>query len=270
MAGSTRPPQTPASLKRDLEAVGIGAGMTLVVHASLSAIGWVVGGAPTVVAALIEILGDSGTLAMPAATPLCADPADWSSPRVAEQWLETVRASLPIFDPRTTPSTMGAIAEAFRGWPGTRRSHHPLESVCARGPLAEELTRDHPLAFPEGPGSPFGKMHDAGGWVLLLGVGFNRCTALHYAESVSSARRTTTCRFPVMRPSGREWIEVPNVADDNDTLFPRIGEGYVSSSPEVCAGKVGEASAVVFPMRSLVAYAKAYFEDHLEAGTAEG
>ena len=72
---------------------------------------------------LIEALGEDGTLAIPAATPQCAE-------------LEP----LTVFDAETTPTKMGAIAEAFRTWPGTLRSTHPLESVCARGPLAAEIT----------------------------------------------------------------------------------------------------------------------------------
>ena len=94
---------------------------------------------------------------MPAATPHCADPATWREPKVPHAWIDEMRESVPPFDVRTTPTTMGAIPEAFRNWPGTRRSEHPLESVCVRGPRAVEVTRDHPIAFSEGPGSPFAR-----------------------------------------------------------------------------------------------------------------
>ncbi len=58
--------------------------MTLVVHSSLSSIGWVVGGAPTIVSALLDAIGETGTLAMPSATPHCADPATWTDPQVPQ------------------------------------------------------------------------------------------------------------------------------------------------------------------------------------------
>lgn len=154
---------------------------------------------------------------------------------------------------------MGAIAETFRTWPGTLRSEHPLESVCASGPRAEEITREHPLAFSEGPGSPFAKLYDLDSRILLLGVGFNRCTALHFAESLVAKRRTTTVRFPRRVGARREWVEVPNVADDNDTHFPVIGERYRAAA-RATERTLGEAAALLFPMRDLVDFGRAYFE----------
>jgi aminoglycoside 3-N-acetyltransferase len=246
-------------LRRDLADIGVEPGQTLIVHSSLGAIGWVVGGPSAVVRALLDAVGDRGNLAMPAATPHCGDPATWRDPKIPEAWIDEVRASLPPFDARTTPTTMGAIPEAFRTWPGTRRSGHPLESVCARGPRAEEITREHPIAFSEGPGSPFARLHDLDSWILLAGVGFNRCTALHFAESLVARRRTTTVRILRVGDAGREWVEVPNVADDNDTHFPIIGARYLSAAgaPE---GTIGEAKAVCVRMRDLVDFARGYFE----------
>lgn len=262
MAATTmdRPPITLARIRRDLESLGVERGTTLTVHSSLSAIGWVLGGPPTVVRALLEVLGERGTLAMPSATPHCGDPATWSSPRVPETWLDEVREHLPVFDPATTPTSLGAIPETFRTWPATLRSDHPLESVCARGPLAAEIIREHPLAFSEGPGTPFAKLHDADSRVLLLGVGFNRCTALHLAETLVDKRRTTTVRFPTMRDGRRAWVEMPNVADDNDRHFPVIGQKYLAAAGKAKRGLIGEAEATLFPMRDLVRFAVGYFE----------
>jgi aminoglycoside 3-N-acetyltransferase len=259
MASVDRRPITESMLRRDLATLGVEPGTTLMVHSSLRAIGWVLGGAPTVVRALIAAVGEPGTLAMPAATPHCADPATWREPVVAPEWLEEMRANLPVFDPGTTPTTMGAIPETFRNWPGTLRSSHPLESVCARGPRAEEIVRHHPLAFFEGPDSPFGTLHDLDGRILLLGVGFNRCTALHTAESLSSRRRTMTVRFPYMEGGRREWVEVDNVANDLDTHFPIVGAQYLAAG-RATEGSIGEARAIYLRMRDLVAFARDYFE----------
>lgn len=256
-----RPPIPGRRLRRDLEALGVQPGMTLVVHSSLSSIGWVVGGAPVVVGALVGALGEGGTLAMPAATPLCADPATWSPP-VPAAWLTEVRDHLPLFDRRTTPTSMGAIPETFRNWPGTLRSDHPLESVCARGPLAAEITGGHPLEFCEGPGTPFGRLSDLEGRVLLIGVGFDRCTALHLAESLAENRRTTTFRVPRLKDGRRVWVEIANVADDNGRHFPAIGERYLATG-RAQVGSIGEAPSLLFSMADLVAFAKGYFEAQL-------
>lgn len=254
----TEQPKTEGRLRDDLAAIGVANGMTLMVHSSLSSIGWVVGGPQTLVRALLHLVGETGTLAMPAATPQCADPATWKDSPVPESWLAEVRESLPLFDPRTTPTSMGAIPEAFRTWPDTLRSNHPLESVCARGFAASEVTLEHPLAFSEGIGGPFGKLYEMDSWVLLLGVGFNRCTALHFAESLVKQRRVTTVRFPTMNNGRRIWMEVPNVADDNDTFFPIIGPKYVSTG-KARQGFVGDAPSLLFSMPGLVDFAVAYF-----------
>lgn len=253
---------TGSSLRIQLEGLGLEPGSLLMVHSSLSAPGFVLGGAPTVVGALVDVLGEEGTLAMPAATPYCADPAGWPGPRVPESRLEELRRHLPPFDVRTTPTSMGAIPETFRTWPGTLRSDHPVESVCARGPRAAEITASHPRAFSEGPGTPFGRLHDLGATVLLLGVGFNRCTALHLAETLAAKRRTTTVRFPVLEEGRRVWVEVPNVADDDDTHFPRIGRAYLATG-RARQGRVGRADAAFFPMQDLVRFAVDYFAEML-------
>ena len=255
-------PRTEAGLQRDLATIGVTQGTTLAVHSSLSAIGWVVGGAPTVVHALLSVLGKSGTLVMPAATPHCADPATWSNPRLPEAWLADVREHLPVFDARTTPTALGAICESFRNWPSTLRSDHPVESVCARGVAASTIVSEHPLAFSEGPGGPFEKLYKLNCQILLLGVGFNRCTALHFAESLVDRRRVKTLRFPLLENGQRVWMEVPNVADDNGAHFPTIGQEYVAEEG-VRQGKIGDAASMLFPMRSLVEFAVRYFDDVL-------
>lgn len=257
-----RPPKTETSLRRDFAGIGVTGEMTLLVHSSLSSIGWVVGGAATVVRALLGVLGERGTLVMPAATPHCTDPATWASPRVPEAWLAEVREHLPIFDPRTTPTARGAICETFRTWPDTLRSNHPVESVCARGAASTTITCEHPLAFSEGRGGPFEKLYDLDCRVLLLGVGFNRCTALHFAESLVGKRRVKTLRFPLLEHGQRVWTEVPNVADDNDTHFPVIGREYVSAEG-VRHGTIGDARSMLFPMRGMVDFAVKYFRDVL-------
>ena len=153
----------------------------------------------------------------------------------------------------------GCYPETFRTWPGTFRSNHPLESVCVRGPGAAAITREHPLAYSEGPGSPFSKLHELDSSILLLGVGFNRCTALHFAEALMPTRRTMTVRFPGLEESRRVWIEVPNVADDNDTHFPIIGAQFLATG-SAAEGQIGDAKAIHLRMRDLVKFACGYFE----------
>ncbi|MDN5216471.1 AAC(3) family N-acetyltransferase [Fulvivirgaceae bacterium BMA12] len=254
--------QTKDSLIEDLWSIGVKPGMDLMVHSSLSAIGWVLGGAPTVVTALLEVIGRQGTLVMPSATPLCADPTSWDEVSVPDKWLEDIRINLPVFDVKTTPTTMGAIAECFRTWPHTIRSNHPISSVCANGARAQEIVSEHALAFSEGAGTPFEKLYDLNASVLLLGVGFNRCTVLHFAESLVSNRRTKLSRFPMLKDGQRIWEEVPDMGNDNSTHFPAVGEKFVADK-NAQSGLIGQAKSTLFSVPELVRFARPYFEKFL-------
>jgi aminoglycoside 3-N-acetyltransferase len=228
------------------------------VHSSLGRVGWTVGGPTTVIRALLEALGPEGTLVMPAESPSISDPSEWGDDRVKKEWHDTIRAHLPVFDPLTTPTTMGAIPEAFRTFPGTVRSNHPLVSVCANGRLAAKITKHHALAFCEGPGTPFEKLYELESFTLLLGVGFDRCSSLHYAESLVPGRRTTVSRFPMMQEGKRVWVDMPDMAADNGAHFPIVGAQFAKFC-QTRVGRVGAAEATLFSTRELVDFAKDYF-----------
>ena len=251
-------PNTEKSLVRDLSELGLRSGMTVMIHSSLGNVGWTVGGPVTIIRALIAVLGPKGTLVMPAESPHVSDPSGWNDERVKEEWHDTIREHLPVFDPRTTPTTMGAIPEAFRTYPGTRRSVHPLVSVCANGHLAGEITRVHSLEFCEGRGTPFEKLYDLDGQTLLLGVGFNRCTSLHYAESLTPNRRRTIHRYPMIVEGQRKWVENEDMANDDGVHFPVVGEEFVATNA-IFGGRVGEADSMFFSTRKLVDFAESYF-----------
>lgn len=256
------PISTRASLTQDLKQIGLKPDSIIMVHSALSAIGWVVGGPQTVIHALQDAIAPRGTLVMTAATPFCEDPANWADLEIPENQLPVIRENLPLFDPLITPTTMGAIPEAFRTWPNTLRSDHPLSSVCARGPHAAEITATHALAISEGSGTPYEQLYQMDAMILLIGVGFNRCTALHFAESQTKNRRLTTSRFPMLENGKRIWKEVPDMATDGSTHFPVVGEQFVNSG-RVLTGKLGNASCMLFPMQALVDFAMMYFKKAL-------
>ena len=242
--------------------MGLRPGMTLMVHSSLGNIGWTVGGPVTVIRALSEVVGADGTLVMPAESPYVSDPETWDDTRVRPEWYDAIRSHLPVFDPATTPTTMGAIPEAFRTFPGTRRSDHPMVSVCANGRLADEITAEHALPFGEGRGTPFGKLYELDGHTLLLGVGFDRCTSMHYAESLVPKRRTTTHRYPMMIDGQRTWVEHEDMANDDGVHFPVVGEQFVAANA-VRTGRIGNADSMLFSTRELVDFARSYFAREL-------
>jgi aminoglycoside 3-N-acetyltransferase len=172
------PPVARADVARDMRALGLRAGDSVLVHSAMSRIGNVSGGAAAVVDAFLEVLGPRGTIAVP------TFPFKGSM-------LAHVRSD-PDFDVDETPSLMGAITEEVRTRPGALRSLEPTHPVAALGPRAAFLVEDHVncegscdahsplyrLALPDA-------TSDAQSYVLLLGVDFRNCTLLHTAEEVA-------------------------------------------------------------------------------------
>lgn len=253
---TTGHPNTIDTLRRDLTAIGVRAGDVLLVHSSLARIGWVCGAEVAVVQALLEAVGQEGTLVMPAHSGANSDPAQWQHPPVPREWWDTIYATMPPFDKDCTPThRMGRIAECFRCYHGTVRSDHPQTSFCANGPLADEIVGAHPLVPQFGVDSPLGKMYRLDAKVLLLGVGYDRCTSFHLAEVL-------TGRMPVVRMGAalraargeRRWAWFDDV-DPNGDDFERIGADYEAHADGVVIGRIGNAISRLFAMAPAVDFA---------------
>jgi aminoglycoside N3'-acetyltransferase len=145
-ATEAAPPVTSGRLVRDLRELGVEPGQTLLVNASLGSIGWVEGGAPAVVAALRAVVGPAGNLVVPVGTEENSNFSRAQRDVIAGMTWDEIRAYrnlMPAFDKHTTPSGMGAIAEALRSTAGAVRSDHPQSSFAAIGPEAGLLMADH-------------------------------------------------------------------------------------------------------------------------------
>lgn len=250
----------PLSVERlvaDLRALGVTAGDAVLVHSSLSSLGWVSGGAPAVVDALMEAVTEDGTLVMPTHTGHYSDPEGWEDPPIPESWATDVRTSMPPYRPEITPTRgMGAIPECFRTYPGVVRSRHPTNSFAAWGADAEFVVGDHDYDHGLGERSPLARLNDLDGSVLLLGASHGANTSLHLAEHRADYEKTTVTQdAPVLGGDGhREWTSFEEL-DYDSSDFEKAGEAFERDRPDAVArGRVGEAETVLLSQRALVDY----------------
>lgn len=254
LAVSDSVPRTRSSLAADLRALGLQAGATAIVHSSLRSLGWTAGGPVAVVQALLDVVGTVGTLVVPTQTREYSDPARWKNPPVPESWWPVIYAEMPAFDPRLTPSQrMGLIAETVRTWPGARRSGHPNVSFAALGRDAEAVTAGHQLDLGLGDGGPLGRLYELGAQVLLLGVGYDVCTAIHLAQARLPGPPTEPAGAPVLENGRRVWRSYREI-DTDTTDFEAIGAAFEAAG-HARVGPVGKATARLFALPAVVDFA---------------
>ncbi len=170
---------TQTNLVQQLMLAGINEGSVVMLHSSLSKIGFVQGGALAVINAFKSILANSGTLVMP------------SFPAIGFNY--NFLKTNPVFNVNQTPSKMGIVTEVFRNMSDVKRSLHPTDSVCAFGLLADEITSTHfNQLTPYNNYSPFYKLVMLKAKIVLMGVDLNSLTNFHTLEDA-----VADFKFPV-------------------------------------------------------------------------
>jgi aminoglycoside 3-N-acetyltransferase len=185
----------------------------------------------------------------------------------------------PAFDPLTARAARewGVLPEHLRTTPGARRSSHPEASIAAIGEKAEFLTRDHPLQYGFGPGSPLARLVELGGDVLLLGSPRGAVTVLHYAEHLANVPNKRIVRYsvPLLVAGERRWCDVEEL-DSVGGIVPWRCEGYGNdyfaaivdaylATGRGRAGMVGAAHSYLFDARDLTDFAARWMEENLVA-----
>ena len=256
-------PITKSEILSAFNSLGIKAGHTLMVHTSLSKIGYVCGGAQTIIEALLEAVGEAGTVMMPTQSWKNLDPEDGVHWSVEKEYWHIIRENWPAYDKRITPTnTMGAVAEMFRSWPGVIRSNHPARSVAAWGRYAEYLVSNHDLSNIFGEGSPIGKLYELNSDVLLIGVGYDKNTSLHLADARAGYPGKHDCieHSAIMENGKRVWKAYETLFVDGED-FVQIGEAFEQVNT-VKKAMLGNAELRLMNQRRLVDFAVDWIQNH--------
>lgn len=244
------------------------------IHASLRALGPVVGGPAGVLDALEQAVGDDGTLMM-----VLGARDDWAWVNdLPESDRAAHLADAEPFDAGHTPAQpdVGYLAEAFRVRPGTRVSDHPEGRFGARGSRADELLRDPPWHDYYGPGSPLERLCQIGGRVLRLGADLNTTTVLHWAEYlVELPNKRRVRRYRRIAGSPEPQICHVDSLDDSDGIVAWPGEDYFTrilqdyfAAGRARHGAVGQARSELLEAADLVRFGVAWMQRRFTAAGA--
>lgn len=265
----TAPIHTRASLRADLERLGVARGDIVMVHAAMRRVGRLLHGPDALVAALADAVGDAGTIVAY---------TDWDGAyedlldadgRIPAAW----RDQVPGFDAQRSRAIRdnGVLAECIRSTPGARRSANPGASVAALGARAHWLTDAHPLDDGYGPGTPLARLVEAGGKVLMVGAPLDTMTLLHHAEHLAAipGKRRKRVEVPLATRAGTtwRWIEefdtaAPVVAGLADDYFAQVVREFLAGGHGT-QGPVGEAASVLVDAPQVCAFAVAWLERHV-------
>lgn len=225
----------------DLRHLGVQPGDVLMIHSSLRNMGHVVDGAPTVVDALLEVLGPAGTLVGPSFN------------------YETALDPNFVLDLPNTPSDMGAIADEIRRRAGTNRSRHLTHSLSAIGPQAETIVNaDGKTAWSAD--GPLGTVFKLSGRFLLLGVTYQSFTACHVLEVAFRLRyrKLDTLRRRLRRSDG-SLVPFDSVVYLRDVGYPGYDFNRAGQAMEdariTSVAPVGNAVARLIPAQPMCTFA---------------
>lgn len=251
------------ALANGFRELGIAPGDTLMVHASVRAVGDVAGGPDQIHLALKDALTADGTLMMYASCPSYYDEVGRGHLN-ADQERELVE-KLPVFDPFTARAERdnGVLVEFLRTYPGSMVNPHVARFVVW-GKHAGHLISRQPWNYAFGHDSALDRFAQLDGRILLLGCDHDTVTFLHYAEHIVDIpdKRVARYKVPVDENGTRVWREMEefDTSDEGahpnwpDRFFSRLVDAYLRKTSNA-GGLVGNAQCFLLDARGLLEFA---------------
>ena len=252
-------PITKKFLIHKFSQLGIKEGDTLLVHTSLSSLGYLVGGSEALFLALRDVIGEQGTIVVPSQTVEISDPASWQYPPVPEEWHDVIRDAMPAYSKDLSYSkAMGAFSQFIGILPESIRSNHPMYSFTAIGEKANEIIGQDSLDFPFGDKSSLGRMYSSGAKILMIGTDFKTNTSLHLAENRLN-REVIQERSKILTKDGEKWISFKNIELDIYDDYLEIQKNFMDQNT-VNHISINESNVYLFDMKECVDFAQHYYQ----------
>lgn len=247
-------------IKLDLLKLGVFEDDVLLIHSSLSKLGYVIGGAQTLFEALMDAVGILGTIVVPTQTMDNSDPSHWENPPVPVSWFEAIRNEIPAFNKHFTPTRqMGKFVEFVRTHPNTLRSNHPQVSFAAHGYQAKSIVKHHDLTPKFGLLSPLGKLYSTeNAKILIIGAPLNTCTALHLSQCLADIDPKETNGCAMIIEHQRKWMTYVDYEYDC-SLFDDILNQYINQN-HIKSQNIGGAESYLFSFKEIVDFGTNYFK----------
>lgn len=250
---------TQADLIDQIKELGIKAGDVLELHASMKAIGFILGGANALLEAFLDVLTHEGTLVMAAQAWDNSEPAYFQHPPIAIELYESLRQHHPVFQGKQEDiHKMGALAQVMQRRSNVYVSNHPQVAMMAIGKQAKWITQPHALDSMFSADSPLGRLRELKAKVLLVGVDYDVCTAMHLGEHLSQTRPIGIQGARVMVNDQAQWIKFLSYIYDSDTFKP-IGVS-MEVNGLVKQGVLGEASTKLLEYEALTRFTSTYLK----------
>ncbi|WP_340615245.1 aminoglycoside 3-N-acetyltransferase [Xenorhabdus thailandensis] len=257
-------------LVQQLQKIGIKQGDVVMVHVAMRSVGNCLNGADDLIQAILTVLGVEGVL-------LCY--MNWEqnyedSLDVNGDIPSELKSEIMPYDRSCSRASKdhGVFAECVRTTKGAIRSQNPGASVVAIGNNAEYFVENHSLDYGYGNDSPFAKLVERQGKILMIGAPYETMSLLHHAEHLVNIpnKRIRKMEIPLLQNDQVEWV----VLEEFDTVDPvceRFHQGYFKDIVEhfcheysdvVIEGTIGSANTLLVPAREILDYAVHWMENY--------
>lgn len=250
-------------LKAQLRAFDFVSDDIIMIHASMRAVGEILGGPDELINALEEVVRD-GTLMSYLGCPSPFD--EVGRARYSTEDTAYILEHSPVFDKYLAHAQrdFGTFAEFFRTHSkDVQISDNVGGRMAALGKRAKWLVSNHSLNYGLGKGSPLEKLYQENGMLLLIGSDHDQVTLMHYAEAIAPIENKTILhlKVPLMQNGVRTWVDIEEFDSSigilpwtDERFFATIVDKFIEKN-NIPSNKIGGAVSYLLPAHELVDFA---------------